>query len=98
MKPSNAANVSLILVCVGWFLATYGALSSLGDPAPSVPQAVLEHQRMISIAGLLAGVLCLLSSLWFSGYAFAGARWRAILTVALVVIPAVALYFSGGVW
>ena len=98
MKPSSASNLALILVCVGWLLAAYGVLSSLGDPDLRTPHAVLEHERMISVACLLTGVLSLASSLWVSGYAFAGAKWRSISAAALVVVPAVALYFQGGVW
>lgn len=98
MKPSRAGNLALILVCVGWLLAAYGALSSLGDPDPRIPHTVIEHARMISVACLLTGVLCLLGSLWVSGYAFARAKWRAMLAAALVVVPAVTLYFQGGVW
>jgi hypothetical protein len=98
VKSSAAANLALMLVCVGWLLAAYGALSSLGDPDPHTPRSVLEHERLVSIACLLTGVLSLLGSVWLSGYAFAGAKWRAILAAALVVVPAVALYFQGGVW
>lgn len=98
MKSSSAGNLALILVSVGWLLAAYGALSSLGDPDPRIPHTVIEHARTISVACLLTGVLCLLGSLWVSGYAFAGAKWRAIGATALVIGPTVALYFQGGVW
>lgn len=91
MSASRLANLALVLVVTGWFLAFYGVMSQLGDPSPTVPRAVIENQRHVSITVLLIGVMCLLSSLWLSGFSFAEARKRSMLTAALVAIPAIAV-------
>lgn len=92
MKPSHAANLALGLVVVGWLLASYGALSQIGDPAPGVPLAVIEAHRQTSAVVLLIGIAMLLSSLWLSGYSFAHARWRASIAAFSCAAPVAVLY------
>jgi ABC-type spermidine/putrescine transport system permease subunit II len=94
LKQTTAANLAMMLVAVAWPLAIYGALSQLGDPSPSVSNAQLNAARHSSLAILLTGVLSLIAASWLSGYAFHGARRRAALTLAAVVMPAVVIYWN----
>jgi Flp pilus assembly protein protease CpaA len=66
----------------------------MGDPPPAMPRSVIESHRQVANAILLAGVLCLLNSLWFSGRSYVGARKRSLLVAALVLIPFIALFAS----
>jgi hypothetical protein len=86
VKQTTAANMAIVLVAVAWPLAIYGALSQLGDPSPSVPRPQIEAARHLSLVILLTGMLCLIGSLWLSGYAFSAARMRAVVAVAAVII------------
>lgn len=92
MKATHAANLSLVLVVLGWLLSTYGSLSQLGDPAPWVPRSEIEAHRHISNAILVAGIISLLSTIWLSGYAFTSARWRASLSLLACIIPFIVIY------
>lgn len=91
MSASRLANLALVLAITGWLLAFYGVMSQLGDPAPTVPHAVIESQRHVSLTVLLVGVMCLLGSLWLSGCSFVEARKRSLLAAALIAVPAIAV-------
>lgn len=91
MRHVTAANLALILVPVGWALAGYGMLSTLGDPSTSVSRAQLEAMRHLSISLLLASVLILAGVLWLSGYAYRVAKVRAGAAAASVIIPLIAV-------
>jgi hypothetical protein len=86
------ANVALVLVAIGWVIASYGVLSMLGDPSPTVPRAQIEAQmtaaRHVSVALLLIGVLGLAMSSWLAGFSFSVARIRTSCTLAAFIIPA----------
>jgi hypothetical protein len=89
---SMMANVALVLVAIGWVLASYGVLSMLGDPSPTVPRAQIKAHmaaaRHISVALLLIGVQSLAMSLWLAGCSFSAARIRSSCTLAAFIIPA----------
>lgn len=91
MKQGTASNLAIALAVVGWPLACIGALSQLGDYAPGVPRAVIEAHRHRSMAVLIAGLLCLLASLWLSGYGFSGARARSVIAIVACLAPAIAI-------
>lgn len=84
----RAANTALALLVLGWLLAWYGVMSQFGDPAPTVPEAVIKRQHDISTTILLLGIACLMGALWLSGRSFAGARRRSLLAAVLIVVPA----------
>lgn len=94
MDSNRAANLALFLVVLGWFFACYGALSQLGDPAPSVTQAELKTMHMQSMAMVFVGIFCLLGSLWLSGYLFQRARIRASLVAVAIAVPAAVLLYN----
>jgi hypothetical protein len=94
MSQSRAANSSLLLVIVGWLVSSYGVLSQLGDPAPSVTKAAYLAHRELSFAIFIVGMLCLLGALWLSGYCYPAAKVRSLLTVVGVVVPAIAAVLS----
>ncbi|MDR0780655.1 MAG: hypothetical protein LBF16_08170 [Pseudomonadales bacterium] len=52
MKQSSAANLALLLLIVGWFLAFYGLVSQMGDPAPSVSREQIQAAYRLSHAVL----------------------------------------------
>jgi hypothetical protein len=91
---SRLANFALVLVVLGWLLASYGVMSQFGDPAPNVPRSVIESQRHVSVTALLAGVLCLMGATWLSGRSFPGARKRSLLVAVCVTLPAIAVIAS----
>jgi len=97
MKQSSAANLALLLVVVGWFLAFYGVASQMGDPAPWVPHEQIQACHRLSHIILSFGVLGVLSALWFSGYSFSAAKIRAGICLALVFLPLVA-FLVWGFW
>lgn len=84
----RSANSALALVVLGWLLAWFGVVSQFGDPAPTVPESVIERQHDVLTTVLLLGIGCLMGALWLSGRSFAGARRRSLLVAALVVVPA----------
>ena len=91
MKQGTASNLAIALAVVAWPLACGGALSQLGDYAPGVSQAVIEADRHRSMAVLMTGLLCLLVSLWLSGYSFSGARIRSLIATVACMGPAIAV-------
>jgi len=94
MSTNRAANLALFLVVLGWFLACYGALSQLGDPALSVTEAELRNMHMQSMAMVSIGIFCLLGSLWLSGHLFQRARIRASLVAVAIAIPTAVLLYN----
>ena len=94
MDRTKAANLALLLVVVGWLIAFYGITSQLGDPGPTISHAQIEANRLRSFAVLLVGIVCLLSSLWLSGYCFLVAKVRSIVAAAAVVLPSIAVVLS----
>lgn len=94
LSQSSAANLSLLLLVAGWLLAAYGVLSQLGDPNPHIPAAVIENERRFYGAMLGTGILLLLLSVWLSGYSFSRAKWRASITLAACLLPAVVLFIN----
>jgi hypothetical protein len=94
MKQTSAANLAFLLVATGWVLAFYGVMSQLGDPSPSVPREQIEAARHLSLVILCVGVMCVLAALWLTGYSFSGARIRASICAALIVLPSVAVILS----
>lgn len=92
MKLTHAANLSLVLVVVGWLLAAYGVLANFGDPDPRIPSPVIERERHESAAILCVGIISLLSSIWLSGYSFTLAKRRASLALVACLAPFIALY------
>lgn len=91
MRANRTANLALLLAVTGWLLAFYGAMSLLGDSAPTVPRSVIENHRHVSITVWLVGVICLVGSLWLAGCSFSGARKRSLLVVALIACPVIAI-------
>jgi hypothetical protein len=89
MNVGRIANLALALAISGWLLAYYGVMSQLGDPVPGTPHSIIESDRHVSVSILLIGVVCLLASLWLSGYVFTGARKRSLLGGMLIAGPAV---------
>ncbi|MDR6841505.1 hypothetical protein [Pseudoxanthomonas sacheonensis] len=87
MRQTTASNLALALVVLAWPLAYFGVMSQLGDYAPSTPRAVIEANSHRSTIILLAGLLCLFSSLWLSGYSFAGAKIRSVVAAIACVAP-----------
>ena len=94
MNANRLANLALVLTITGWLLAFYGVMSQLGDPAPTVTRSILESHRHASLTVLLAGVVCLLSSLWLSGRSFTEAGKRSLLVLILIAVPAIAAIAS----
>jgi hypothetical protein len=94
MKRTSTANIALALVVAGWVLAYYGAMSQLGDPAPTISIAQIETSRHISIAILLLGITSILASLWLSGYSYPAAKARASICIALVLPPTIFVAWS----
>ncbi|TCV91101.1 hypothetical protein EC912_1143 [Luteibacter rhizovicinus] len=90
MNSNRLANLALFLVTIGWLFAIYGVMSQVGDPAPDTPIAQIVATRHRSVAVLVVGVICLLSSLWLSGRVFPEAKVRSILSTVAVVGPIVA--------
>jgi len=93
LKGSHAANLSLALVLIGTPVLYYGALSSLGDPAPGVPPAEIAASRLASEVMLLAGFVALAASLWLSGYGFTAAPRRSISTLLLFIAAIIGVWF-----
>jgi hypothetical protein len=91
LTTSRAANASLILVIVGWLVATYGVLSHFGDPDPRIPLSVIERDRHMAGACLIVGIASLVASIWLSGYAFQNARRRASIALGAFVLPFIVL-------
>jgi Na+/melibiose symporter-like transporter len=89
MKQTTAANTSLILVVLGWSLTYYGFISNAaeGDFSPRVSHAEIEAAQHQAAAMLLIGLVCLVATLWLSGYAFTSAKVRASLAVAAFALP-----------
>ena len=94
MKPTSLANLAIALVVAGWLMGVYGVLSQLGDPAPWVPKSVLEAQRNLSVAFMVAGTLSVSGSLWLSGYCYVHARKRSMLVLGLIIVPAIRIFAS----
>ena len=94
MDRTRAANLALLLVVVGWLLAFCGVTLQLGDPGPTISHAQIEANRLRSFAVLLVSIVCLLSSLWLSGYGFLVARVRSIVAAAAVVLSLIAVVFG----
>ncbi len=94
MTSSRFADLALVLVAAGWLLCFYGVMSQLGDPSPTTPSSVIEAHRHTSIAILLVGVLCLVSSLWLSGRSYVEAMKRSLMAAVLAVAPVVAAFVS----
>lgn len=92
MKPSVAANLSLVMVVAGWLLSAYGVLSQMGDPAPWVSRAEIAALHHTSNTFLFVGICSLLSSVWLSGFAFSFARWRASLALLACLLPAIIFF------
>ena len=92
MKPTTAANLSLLLMAAGWLLLAYGRLSMMGDPSPGVPEAELIARYRISWILSLTGFFSLISALWLSGFAFSAARWRACLAIVFFLLPLLIVY------
>jgi hypothetical protein len=86
MKPSIAANLSLLLAVVAWPLVVYGFATMMGDRF-DVPVEVIRAQMRISAAVLYTGIFSLAGSLWLSGYAFPVAKHRAVLAASGCVLP-----------
>jgi divalent metal cation (Fe/Co/Zn/Cd) transporter len=87
LKKSNAANLSLILVIVGWLLAISTVLLNFGDPDPRIPSAQMQRQVFFSGASLWVAIIFILISLLLAGYAFRDAKRRAALTLAVGLLP-----------
>ncbi|WP_139350896.1 hypothetical protein [Rhodanobacter sp. C01] len=94
MERTKAANLALLLVALGWLLAFYGVMSQVGDPGPTISPAQIDANRLRSFAILLVGIVCLLSSLWLSGYSFMVAKVRSIVSAAAVVLPSIGVVLS----
>ena len=94
MSAGRLVNLALVLAAAGWLLASYGVMSQLGDPAPTVPRSVIEAHRHVSTTILLLGVICLLSALWLSGRTFLEAKKRSVLAAVLITVPAITLVAS----
>ncbi|WDS35243.1 hypothetical protein [Pseudoxanthomonas sp.] len=96
MKRSTASNVAIALAVFSWPLVCYGAMSQLGDYAPSTPNEVIVASRHRSFSILVVGLLCWVSSIWLSGYGFSGAKVRSSIAFAgCLSLPLVAIV---GLW
>jgi hypothetical protein len=82
-----AANVSLVLVVVGWLLVAFTVLWNLGDSNLRTPPAELLRQRHLFAAVLWIAVLFLLGSQILAGLAFREAKRRSLLAFAVFVLP-----------
>ena len=96
MRQSSAANVALILAVLAWPLTYYGVMSQLGDYHPDIPREFIATNRRVSVGILLTGLLCLLGSLWLSGYSFTCAKSRSI--VAALICTGLIVFGSVGIW
>lgn len=94
VKQTTASNLALVLVAIAWALVCYGALSQMGDYAPATPRAVIEANRHRSTLIWLFGLLCLIGSLWLSGYGFAAAKVRSVLAAVACVAPLLVVVFA----
>lgn len=95
MKPGNAANLSLLLVGVGWGLAFF--LAQGMEPGPEIVRDPAMAEKYVRASVLLAGlaVCSIAGALWLSGYGWAGgARKRA--GVALMAGAATLVGALGG--
>jgi cytochrome b561 len=82
-----AANVSLVLVVVGWLLIIFTVLWNLGDPNPRTPPAEVLRQQHLFAAVLWIAILFLLGSQILAGLAFREAKRRSLLAFAVFVLP-----------
>ena len=89
MRATQPANLALAIAVLAWPLLVYGALSQLGDPAPSTSAAALRHIWQISMLCLAAGLISLIAALWLSGFSYAAAPRRSIAVVFVVLVPAI---------
>jgi hypothetical protein len=96
MRQSTASNLAIVLAALAWPLAFYGAMSQLGDYAPSTPREIIETNQHRSTSILAVGLLCWVGSIWLSGYSFTAAKIRAVIaSVACLVLLVVAIV---GMW
>ena len=94
MTSSRSANLALALAVTGWLIASLGFLSQGGDPPPTMPDSVIERHRDIAIAMLLVGLIFILTSMCLAGRSYAEAKVRSLLTMAVVIIPAITAVVS----
>jgi hypothetical protein len=73
---------------------SFGFLSQGGDPPPTMPDSVIERHRDIAIAMLLVGLIFILTSMCLAGRSYAEAKVRSLLTMAVVIIPAITAVVS----
>ena len=85
-----AANVSLVLVVVGWLLIIFTVLWNLGDPNPRTPPAEVLRQQHLFAAVMWIAIIFLLSSQILAGYAIREARRRALLSFVMFSLPLMA--------
>ena len=91
MRQTHAATLALILAVFGWMLSLYGILTQLGDPSPLVSSAEIDVHRRSAQAVLASGIIFLLSAIWFSGYGYTSARWRASVALLVVILPCIGI-------
>jgi hypothetical protein len=86
LNKSAAANLSLVVVVVGWSGVIYGLLANFGDYVQLPLPSVLEERDRFARLMLIIGVASLIVSLGLAGYAFRGAKRRASVAVAAAVV------------
>lgn len=88
----NALPIAAVLFSIlGAVLAYGGAVGSMGDHAPWVPQSDVARHRLITAIAFSSGCAMLVASIWLSGYAFARSRFLAVLALIISVTPLAAL-------
>ena len=95
MKRSHAANLALALVLLGWPLNLLGGLFSFADLNDHLTAGERRLYDQVEAGSFFLGMLALLSALVLAGYAYSGARVRAILVILLVAAPVIAGLVSG---
>jgi hypothetical protein len=94
MKKSVAANLALALIALGWMLSFIGLTGQLGDSDPRVARLVVESEQRMLWGVFFAGEFLAFTSTWLAGYAYAEARIRSLVALAMWLLPLIGL----GVW
>ena len=84
MSKGAAANISIVLAVVMWPLGAFGLFGMLGDPAPDLSSAQVWVQKaMLGGLPLTVAFAFFVAAAWLSGFSFAAAKGRAIVSLVL---------------
>ena len=92
LNKSVAANLSLVLVVVGWLTAIFTVIRNFGDQDPKLPPAQEHREHVLAAVSIWAAIILILVSLLLAGLAFREAKRRAMATVAIAMLPILVLW------